>query len=67
MRIARDVLLDRRAAERGLFEPAAVEQLLARHARGDVPAGDTIWSLLNLELWYRTAIDGAGVQVLHAA
>jgi asparagine synthase (glutamine-hydrolysing) len=67
MRIARDVLLDRRAAERGLFEPAAVERLLARHARGDVPAGDTIWSLLNLELWYRTAIDGAGVQVLHAA
>jgi asparagine synthase (glutamine-hydrolysing) len=67
MRIARDVLLDRRAAERGLFEPAAIERLLARHAAGEAPAGDTIWSLLNLELWYRTAIDGAGVQVLHAA
>jgi asparagine synthase (glutamine-hydrolysing) len=67
MRIARDVLLDRRAAERGLFVPAAVERVLARHERGECPAGDTIWSLLNLELWYRTAIDGAGVQVLHAA
>ena len=67
MRIARDVLLDRRAAERGLFEPAAVERLLARHESGECPAGDAIWSLLNLELWYRTAIDGAGVQVLHAA
>jgi asparagine synthase (glutamine-hydrolysing) len=67
MRIARDVLLDRRAAERGLFEAAAIERLLARHASGEAPAGDAIWSLLNLELWYRTAIDGAGVQVLHAA
>jgi hypothetical protein len=28
--------------------------------------GDAIWSLLNLELWYRTFIDGDGVQVLSA-
>ncbi|HEX2344236.1 MAG TPA: asparagine synthase (glutamine-hydrolyzing) [Vicinamibacterales bacterium] len=67
IRVARDVLLDRRAVERGLFEPAAVERVLARHESGECPGGDTIWSLLNLELWYRTAIDGAGVQVLHAA
>ena len=25
---------------------------------------DAIWSLLNLELWYRTHIDGEGVQTL---
>jgi asparagine synthase (glutamine-hydrolysing) len=67
LRVARDVLLDRRAAERGLFDQPAVERMLARHQSGAAPAGDAIWSLLNLELWYRTAIDGAGVQVLHAA
>jgi len=25
---------------------------------------DALWSLLNLELWYRTFIDGDGVQTL---
>ena len=25
---------------------------------------DAIWSLLNLELWYRTHIDGEGVQMI---
>ena len=53
-RVARQVLLDPRARQRGIFEPTAVERMLARHASGDEPAGDAIWSLLNLELWYRT-------------
>ena len=36
-------------------------------ARGGLPgASDAIWSLLNLELWYRTYIDGEGVQTLPA-
>jgi asparagine synthase (glutamine-hydrolysing) len=65
--IARQVLLDRRAIRRGLLNGAAVERLLTRHASGQEPAGGTIWSLLNLELWYRTAIDGAGVQALQVA
>ena len=29
-----------------------------------MPGGDAIWALLNLELWYRTFIDGDGVQTL---
>jgi hypothetical protein len=29
-----------------------------------VAGGDAIWALLNLELWYRTFIDGDGVQSL---
>jgi asparagine synthase (glutamine-hydrolysing) len=62
--VARQVLLDPRARQRGLFDSTAVERILARHSRGDEAAGDTIWSLLNLELWYRTSIDGAGVQTL---
>jgi asparagine synthase (glutamine-hydrolysing) len=62
--IMRDVLLDRRARERGVFDPAAVESLLDEHRAGRARAGDILWSLLNVELWYRTAIDGDGVQHL---
>jgi asparagine synthase (glutamine-hydrolysing) len=60
----RDVLLDRRARERGLFDHAAVDALLRDHAAGRTEGGDRIWSLFNLELWHRTFIDGEGVQTL---
>ena len=65
-RSSRDVLLDRRTRERGLIDPAAVERLLDDHRDGHVAGGDAIWALLNLELWYRTFIDGDGVQTLPA-
>jgi hypothetical protein len=60
------VLLDRRTRERGIFEPAAVERLVTGHAASLTDGGDALWALLNVELWYRTFIDGAGVQVLSA-
>jgi len=62
--VAREVLLDRRSRERGLVNPAAVDQLLQDHRDGRRGAGDAIWALLNLELWYRTFIDGGGIQTL---
>jgi asparagine synthase (glutamine-hydrolysing) len=62
--VARDVLMDRRTRERGIIEPHGVEQLIASHADGVQEGGDAIWSLLNLELWYRTFIDGDGMQSL---
>ena len=62
--VARDVLLDRRARERGIVEPSAVTRLLDEHRTGQRRGGDAIWALLNLELWYRTFIDGDGVQTL---
>ncbi len=62
---ARDVLLDRRTRERGLTNPAAIAQLLADH-RDTRSGGDAIWALLNLELWYRTFVDGDGIQTLPA-
>lgn len=62
--VARDVLLDRRTRERGITNPAAVAALLEGTRRGERAGGDSIWALLNLELWYRTFIDGKGVQVL---
>ena len=64
--VAREVLLDRRTRERGISEAAAVERLLADHKAGRRNAGDAIWALMNLELWFRTFIDGEGVQTLPA-
>ena len=62
--VARDVLLDARSRQRGLIDAAAVERLIDAHRRGEAAGGDPIWSLLNLELWYRTFIDRLGVQTL---
>jgi asparagine synthase (glutamine-hydrolysing) len=64
--VVRDVLLDRRTRERGLFHPGRVGQLLDEHAAGRAEGGEILWSLLNLELWYRTWIDRGGVQHLPA-
>ena len=60
----RDVLLDSRSRQRGIVDPAAVDRLLRDHAEGRTEGGDRIWSLLNLELWYRTFIDNEGIQTL---
>ena len=65
--LAREVLLDRRSRERGIIDPPAIERLLQAHFAGEAEGADAIWSLLNLELWYRTFIDGDGVQSLPAA
>jgi asparagine synthase (glutamine-hydrolysing) len=64
--VMREVLLDRRTRERGLVNTASVEALLDAHRAGARAGGDAIWALVNLELWYRTFIDGDGVQTLPA-
>jgi asparagine synthase (glutamine-hydrolysing) len=56
---AREVLLDGRARERGLFDQRAVEALLRRHAAGADADGPRLWSLYMLELWHRELIDPA--------
>ena len=62
--MAQAVLLDGRSRQRGLIDVAAVASLLRDHRNGTRDGGDAIWSLLNLELWYRTFIDGGGTQTL---
>ena len=62
--VARDVLLDHRTLQRGVVDGAAMQQLLTDHRSGRRRGGDAIWALLNLELWYRTFIDGDGIQTL---
>jgi len=54
--MARDILLDRTAADRGLFEPTAIKRLLDLHHRGE-SRGEQIWSLIMLEQWFRTFMD----------
>jgi asparagine synthase (glutamine-hydrolysing) len=51
-----DVLLDRTARERGLFDPDYVAGLVAslQHVSTHV---DRVWTLLMLELWFREFID----------
>jgi asparagine synthase (glutamine-hydrolysing) len=66
--VVRDVLLDRRARERGIVNSTAIERLLAPASAPSFGGreADAVWGLLNLELWYRTFIDGEGVQTLPA-
>ena len=54
--MARDVLLDRTARERGLFEPRAVAELLGSMDRG-YTAPDRVWTLFILEMWFREVAD----------
>jgi asparagine synthase (glutamine-hydrolysing) len=55
--LTRDILLSKRAIERGYFQPKRVEQLINEHEMGQVDHGARLWALLNLELWHRTFID----------
>jgi asparagine synthase (glutamine-hydrolysing) len=65
--VARDVLLDGRTRQRGIIDPAAAARLIAAHTSGAADGTDALWGLINLELWYRTYIDGEGVRSLPSA
>jgi asparagine synthase (glutamine-hydrolysing) len=58
----REVLLDSRSRQRGIVDAPAVEALLQDHASGRTDGSARLWTLLNLELWQRTFIDGGGIQ-----
>lgn len=55
--MVRSVLFDQRTRERGWFEPAFIERLLAEHIRGSWDHANQIWQLLVLELWLRSHLD----------
>jgi asparagine synthase (glutamine-hydrolysing) len=59
--LGRDVLLSARSIQRGYFRKGALEELFALHEADTTPFyGDTLWSLLMLELWHQRHVDGAG-------
>jgi asparagine synthase (glutamine-hydrolysing) len=55
--ILEEYVLGERARARGLFEPAYVRELVARHAAGENHT-ERLWSLVNVEIWLRQFMDG---------
>ena len=65
--VVRDVLLDRRDARARRHRSCRRRRACSTTTQpAAADGGDALWSLLNLELWYRTFIDGDGVQTLAA-
>jgi asparagine synthase (glutamine-hydrolysing) len=54
---------------RGLFVPAAVQQLIDQNYCGERDAAYTLWSLLTMEMWCRKYLDDnpVGTKTLNAA
>jgi asparagine synthase (glutamine-hydrolysing) len=52
-----DVLLDKTARERGLFDSGYVQSLVDNLDRSRNSTVDRLWTLLVLELWFREFID----------
>ncbi len=57
-----DVLSPARLRERGIFDPAAVLDLIERDRRGQIDAAYSIFGLLCTELWCRHFVDGSGAR-----
>jgi len=58
--LAYDTLLGPRCLGRGYFRPETVQRLLDEHVRGRANWHYLLWTLLMLELWHRTYVDGDG-------
>jgi asparagine synthase (glutamine-hydrolysing) len=54
---ARDVLLDPRTRQRGIMRSERVADLLDVHLSGRRDRSSQLWSLICLELWFRTWVD----------
>jgi asparagine synthase (glutamine-hydrolysing) len=55
--LLKEVLLDRRSLDRGLFRPQAVAQLVEEHIASRWDHSYRLWSLLVLELWQQKFLD----------
>jgi asparagine synthase (glutamine-hydrolysing) len=55
-RLPEDVLLDPGARARGLFDHRQVRALIDEHHRG-LDRADQLWTMINLELWFRCCVD----------
>lgn len=53
-----EYVLSERALGRGLFEPDYLKRIVTAHQSGLENHADRLWSLLNLEIWFRQFIDG---------
>ncbi|HYV84806.1 MAG TPA: asparagine synthase (glutamine-hydrolyzing) [Patescibacteria group bacterium] len=53
-----EFVLGPRARERRLFDPIALDRLVAEHATGAADHGQRLWLLTGLEIWMRIFVDG---------
>jgi asparagine synthase (glutamine-hydrolysing) len=58
--LAYDTLLGSRCLSRGYFRPKTLQRLLDEHTRGTANWHYLLWTLLMLELWHQTHVDGDG-------
>jgi asparagine synthase (glutamine-hydrolysing) len=56
--VAHEFVLGPRAAERGHFDPATLQEMVADHQAARANHGDALWLLVNLEIWQRIFCDG---------
>jgi asparagine synthase (glutamine-hydrolysing) len=52
-----DLVLGPRARARGVFDPAFVREIVARHDAGE-DHSERLWALMNFEIWQRRFFDG---------
>lgn len=64
--MVRDVLSEKSIAERGLFDPAAVQQLILSNERLEIDASYMIFSLMCIEMWMRNFIDRQVQAAVHS-
>jgi asparagine synthase (glutamine-hydrolysing) len=53
-----EYVLSSRAMERGIFNADAVRTVINQHQSGVANHSERLWSLVNLEMWFRRFIDG---------
>ena len=53
-----EYVLGSRATDRGIFNADTVRTLVNEHQRGVANHSERLWSLVNLEMWFRRFIDG---------
>lgn len=59
----REYLGEQRLRERGLFDPAAVREVIESNRRNEADHSYLIYALISLEIWMQTFIDRPGVEV----
>lgn len=56
--LIQNTLSHKRIAQRGIFDPAAIQRLIAANRSGSIDASYTIFAVLCLELWCTQYLDG---------
>jgi asparagine synthase (glutamine-hydrolysing) len=57
-RVLDEYVLSSRATDRGIFNAETVRTLVNEHRHGAANHAERLWSLVNLEMWFRRFLDG---------